>query len=408
MGAIHRLTNLRIRKITKIGRFADGGGLYLQVSKWGSKSWIFRFSLYGKNRHMGLGSLNDLSLAEAREWAAKNRGLLKHGIDPIDQRNQQRRDHLDRNAPNHKFRECAEAFIAANESQWKNHKHRRQWRRTLELYAYPTLGDTEIDKVTVSQVLKALEPIWLEKTETASRLRGRIETVLDWAAARGYRGEDNPARWKGHLDKILPKKSKTRRVVHHPSLPYQEIGKFIEVLREANDQPAKALEFLILTAARTSEVLNATWGEIDLANRMWVVPALRMKNGRQHRVPLSEPTLQLLDELPGNRSSQFIFESAVTGRQLSNMSMLQWVKRSPFSGITVHGFRSTFRDWVAEQTDYPREVAEYALAHSLSDRTEAAYQRSDLFFRRVNLMEDWARHCSENRLPASNIANLRT
>ena len=271
-----------------------------------------------------------------------------------------------------------------------------------------TLGDTEIDKVTVSQVLKALEPIWLEKTETASRLRGRIETVLDWATAGGYRGEDNPARWKGHLDKILPKKSKTRRVVHHPSLPYQEIGKFIEVLREANDRPAKALEFLILTAARTSEVLNATWGEIDLANRMWVVPALRMKNGRQHRVPLSEPTLQLLDKLPGNRSSQFIFESAITGRQLSNMSMLQWVKRSPFSGITVHGFRSTFRDWVAEQTDYPREVAEYALAHSLSDRTEAAYQRSDLFFRRVNLMEDWARHCLENRLPASNIANLRT
>lgn len=408
MGGIHRLTNLQIRKTTKIGRVADGGGLYLQVSKWGSKSWIFRFSLHGKNRHMGLGSLNDLSLAEAREWAAKNRGLLKRGIDPIDQRDQRRCDHLKQNAPNLNFRECAEAFIAAHESQWKNHTHRQQWRRTLELYAYPSLGETEIDKVTVSQVLSVLEPIWSEKTETASRLRGRIETVLNWAAARGYREGDNPARWRGHLDKILPKRSKASRVVHHASLPYQEISSFIEALRHSDDQPAKALEFLILTAARTSEVLNATWGEIDLSKRMWVVPAIRMKNGRQHRVPLSEPALQLLGGLPANRSSQFIFESAVTGRQLSNMSMLQWVKRSPFSGITVHGFRSTFRDWVAEQTDYPREVAEYALAHSLSDRTEAAYQRSDLFVRRVNLMEDWARHCVESRLITSKIANLRT
>jgi integrase len=291
------------------------------------------------------------------------------------------------------FKQCAEAYVAAHRAGWRNDKHAAQWSATLETYAYPTLGGLPVASVDVGLVLKVLEPIWSTKSETASRLRGRIEAVLDWAKVRGFREGENPARWKGNIDHLLPARAEVKAVEHHAALPYAEIGAFMAQLRNQPGMGAFALRFAILTAARTGEVLGTRWDEIDLKNAVWTIPAGRMKAGREHRVPLSSPAVTLLEELAKAKAGEFVFFGQRTVKPLSNMALLMTLRRMKCDDLTAHGFRSTFRDWAAEQTSASREVAEAALAHTLADKVEAAYRRSDLFDKRRALMADWAAYC---------------
>ena len=382
------LTALAVRNCSKPGLYGDGAGLYLQVGTTGSKSWIFRFMIKGRSRAMGMGALHTVSLAEARQAALECRKLVREGKDPIDER------HARINGPGGSnaltFSACAEAYIAAHEAGWRNAKHVAQWRSTIETYAKPIFGDKPIDNVDLGMVMQVLEPIWSTKTETASRVRGRIESVLDWATVRGYRTGENPARWRGHLEALLPARTRVRKVRHHPALPYTELPTFMEALRTRSGRGARALEFLILTAARTGEVIGADWAEIDLERKVWVVPASRMKAGREHRVPLTETAMALLGEAPTQKAGP-IFATERSGDALSNMALLAVLKRMKRTDLTAHGFRSTFRDWVAEKTDLPNELAEMALAHTVSDKVEAAYRRGDMFERRRTLMQEWSR-----------------
>lgn len=394
--AINRLSPRFVATTKKSGRHADGGGLYLQVSESQpggvTKSWLFRFMLDGKARQMGLGSLNTVSLQEARAEALECRKLVKAGIDPIDQRERERQ--ASRAAGGAKtFRQCADAYLAAHSGTWRNVKHRRQWESTLETYVYPTLGDRAVDRIDTGAVLEVLEPIWAKKNETASRVRGRVEVILDWATVRGYREGENPARWRGHLDKTLPRPSRVQKVRHHPAMPYGEIGAFMANLRAFDAISARALEFLILTAARTGEVIGATWEEIDRDRKIWIVSADRMKARREHRVPLTAEALEVIDGLPVIEGNPHIFPGGRETRPLSSMALLKLLERMGWDEVTVHGFRSSFRDWAAEQTNFPREVAERALAHGIRDKTEEAYQRGDLFEKRRRLMEAWAGYC---------------
>lgn len=391
---IGKLTALAVPREKRPGYHGDGGGLYLQVSPGGAKSWVFRFKVEGRTREMGLGPVHAISLAEAREAATECRRLRVQGIDPIEARKAKRQQARLEAAKGMTFRTCAERYIGAHKAGWRNPKHPLQWASTLTTYAYPVFGDLPVKAIDVGLVMKAVEPIWATKTETASRLRGRIESVLDWAAARGYRQGDNPARWRGHLDKLLPRRSKVQRVQHHPALAYDEVGAFMEALRSQGGMAAKALELCILTAARTSETINARWDEIDLAAKLWTIPASRIKAGKEHRVPLSAPALALLAQLAEARSGEFVFPGGKAGKPLSNMALLALLKRMGRGELTVHGFRSAFRDWAAERTHFPREVAEMALAHAIGDKVEAAYRRGDLFEKRRRLMDEWARFCA--------------
>jgi integrase len=391
---IGKLNHLALSRASKRGYLSDGGGLYLQISASGARSWVFRYRDAGRLRELGLGAAHTFTLAEARKRATEQRKLRADGVDPIEHRHAQRSKAKLDAAKAMTFRQCAEAYIDAHRKSWKNDKHAAQWPASLSAYAYPVVGDLPVQSIDVALVTKALEPIWRDKTETASRLRGRIETVLDWAKARGYRDGDNPARWRGHLDKLLPARAKVQRVEHHAALPYTKIGSFMAQLREQDGMSALALQFLIQTATRTSEVLNATWAEVDLDAGVWTIPEGRMKAGREHRVPVSKSALALLRELHKHHVGDFIFSSAKPARPLSNMAMLKLLDRMGHADLTVHGFRSTFRDWAAERTNFPREVAEHALAHSLPDKVEAAYRRGDLFDKRRNLMDAWARFCA--------------
>ena len=376
------------------GYYADGGGLYLQVSPSGTKSWVFRYALAGRAREMGLGPLHTVMLADARRRAAACRLLLVDGIDPIEARNAKRAgDALDA-ARSITFTECAEAYIKTHRASWKNAKHADQWTNTLETYCGPVIGSLPVQAVDTGLVLKVLEPIWTAKPETATRLRARIERVLDWATVRTYRTGDNPARWRGHLDKLLPALKKSKRVKHHPALPFDRMAEFMEALRTQEGIAARALELLILTAARTNEVIGATWEEIDLNAALWTIPASRMKAHREHRVPLSPRAVKLLQGLEAKRQGDYVFPGQREGAPLSNMAMLALLKRMDRTNLTVHGFRSTFRDWTSERTSYPREVCEMALAHAVGDKVEAAYRRGDLFEKRRRLMADWAKFCS--------------
>ena len=376
------------------GYYADGGGLYLQVSDAGTKSWIFRFTLHGKAREMGLGSARTVSLAEARKKAGASRGLLLDKIDPIAVRDAEHVQRALERARLVTFSTCAERYIEAHQAAWKNAKHISQWENTIKTYCGPVIGELSVADVDTERVTRVLEPIWTTKRETASRLRGRIECVLDWATVRGYRMGDNPARWRGHLDKLLPVLKKKTRVKHHAALPYSEVGAFLDELRGQNGIAALALEFTILTAARTGEVIGARPEEFDLEKTIWTVPASRMKAEREHRVPLSGRAAEIVRRQI-ERAGEFVFSGRKPAKPLSNMSMLMLLKRMRREDLTVHGFRSTFRDWAAECTNYPREVAEMALAHVVSDQTEAAYRRGDLFEKRRLLMIEWARHCDK-------------
>jgi integrase len=391
-----RLTARAVATITKPGLVADGGGLYLHVSASGAKSWIFRWSRDGKSHDMGLGTAgdDDVTLAEARELATDARRRVREGSDPIEDRRAKRNEKKLEAAKTISFRQCADGYIKAHQAGWSNPKHAAQWPATLTSYVYPVFGELPVQAVDVALVMKVLEPIWTEKPETASRVRGRIEAVLDWAAARGYRQGENPARWRGHLENLLPKKSKVYRVEHHAALPYAEISSLVGELRQQEGIAPLALQFTIFTGARTSEVIGATWPEIDLDGRLWIVPAERMKSGREQRRPLSGPVVAILADLRELRQSEFVFPGQRVGRPLSNIAMLQLLRRMGHADLTVHGFRSTFSDWAAERTNFPAEVREMALAHAVSDKVEAAYRRGDLFAKRRQLAEAWARYCT--------------
>ncbi|KAI3606292.1 Integrase [Cupriavidus necator H850] len=404
---INRLSALRVTRVDMPGYHHDGGGLYLQVSPVGAKSWIFRFKLHGRAREMGLGSLNTIALADARQKATECRKLLLDGVDPIEARNAARaRDRLEA-AQSMTFSACATAYIAAHRASWKNVKHSSQWESTIETYANPVIGPLSVKQVDTSLVMRILEPIWQSKPETASRLRGRIESILDWATARSYRAGENPARWRGHLDSLLPASSKIRRVQHHPALPYEQLGLFLQQLRAQPGVAAKALEFLILTAARTGEVIGARWGEFDFDKNVWTCPPDRMKSSRPHRVPLCPATMKILKDLSDTRTSDYVFQGGKADKPLSNMAMLAVLKRMGRTDLTCHGFRSTFRDWAAEQTNFAREVAEAALAHTVGDKVEAAYRRGDLFEKRRSLMTAWAKHCARTVSQNNNVVPIK-
>ena len=374
------------------------------MSSSGTKSWIFRFTLDGRAREMGLGPVHTIPLADARKRAAECRRMRIDGIDPIKARNDHRGWKKLEAAKGMTFDSCAAAYLEAHKDSWKNATHRKQWRNTLSSYASPVFGSLPVQTVDLTLVMKALEPIWKGKPETASRLRGRIEAVLDWATVRGYRKGENPARWRGHLDKLLPARAKIQKVVHHPALPYSEIADFMVSLRNQEGIAARALEFLILTAARTGEIIGAGWDEVDLDERVWVIPEARMKAGREHRVPLSGPALAIVKQMNEIRESDFVFPGGKKGMALSNMAMLAVLKRMGRDDLTAHGFRSTFRDWAAERTTFPREVVEMALAHTIENKVEAAYRRGDLFQKRRQLMEAWARFCSTPRQQAEVVS----
>jgi integrase len=351
---------------------------------------------------MGLGSLADFSLKEARDRAKAKRQLLADGIDPLDQRKSDAAAQALAAAKAITFSEAAKTYFDQHERKWRNAKHRAAFLSTLTEYAFPKIGKLAVADVDTGQVLKVIEPIWQVKTETANRVRGRIEQVLDWATVRGYRAAgDNPARWRGHLSNVLPARGEIQKVEHHPALPYTEIGEFIAGLHDRQGTAAAALEFLILTAARTGEVIGARWDEIDLTGKVWTVPAGRIKGGKQHRVPLTDRALEILKALPREHGNSFVFIGPRSGGGLSHMAMALVLTRMKRDDITVHGFRSTFRDWAAETTGYPNHVVEMALAHAIGNAVEASYRRGDLFDKRRKLMAEWARYCSSPPLKKS-------
>ncbi|MDR5885012.1 tyrosine-type recombinase/integrase [Vreelandella janggokensis] len=393
MGKLTSKTVQKLAKEGKKGSTGDGQGLYLQITAGGSVSWIYRFKLQGKQRYMGLGSHPGVSLSEARELAADNRKMVKQGIDPLEARLKEEKE-AQKEAVT--FTSCAARFIKAHRRSWRNAKHARQWVSTLKTYVRPKIGGKPIEDISTQDVLEVLKPIWANKNETAKRVQGRVENILDYAAAHGYRDPVNPARWRGHLDKLLAKPSRIQKVNHHPAMPYDDVADFMASVQQYSSMSSKALLFLILTATRTSEVLNAEWNEIDLANATWAIPADRMKTNREHRVPLSEQALALLSNLPRAKGSSYVFPGMKLARPLSNMALLQFMRGMGYGpsgekgNYVPHGFRSSFRDWTGEVTSYPRDVAEMALAHTIENKVEAAYRRGDLFEKRRAMMQDWA------------------
>jgi len=396
------LSAAEVARIKKPGKHSVGDGAYLQVAAGGTRSWLFRYERDGKGHWMGLGPCALLTLAEARAKARDARRQLLDGADPLATKREKRARARLEAATAITFKQAAERMMASHEAAWKNPKHRAQWKATLSTYAYEVFGDLPVASVDTGLVLKALEPIWTTKPETASRVRGRIESVLDWAKARGYREGENPATWRGHLDKLLPNRRKVRRVEHHAALLYSDLPAFMAELRERDSISARALEFAILTAARTGEVIGAKWSEI--VGDVWSVPAGRMKAGTEHRVPLAPRAVEILEKLP--REREFVFMGGRAGRPLSNMAMLELL-RGMRPGLTVHGFRSAFRDWAAERTAYPNHVVEMALAHKVANAVEAAYRRGDLFEKRKALMSAWETYCTTLPAVGDNVVPIR-
>ena len=389
---VNRLTAVTVTKLNTPGLYFDGDGLLLKVVQGRdalTKSWVFRYRFDGKRRDMGLGPVRTFSLVEARERARQIRQQLMQNIDPLSARDADRAKRQRDNAA--VFKICAEQYIASHKASWKNVKHAAQWSSTLVTYAYPVIGDMPASDVVTDHILKILQPIWTIKPETAARVRGRIEVILDWAKVRGFRSGENPARWRGHIEILLPARSKVREVKHHTALPFTELPAFMQRLQKEPGNAARALEYLILTAARTTEVLEAIPEEIKDA--VWTVPPERMKARKEHRVPLCHRAQVLVAAAQKDSKGPYLFGGWKKGRPLSNMSMLQLLKRMGNPELTAHGFRSTFKDWVSECTHYPSEVSEMALAHTIDNKVEAAYRRGDLFRKRIALMEDWARFC---------------
>ena len=384
----NRLTAKRIAKLNKPGRYPDGYGLLLQITPRGSRSWLLRFERGGRERWLGLGPLHTVSLKEARERAKAARLQLLDGIDPIDARRGQHNQKRIVQATSVTFKQAAERFLAAHEGAWRNEMHRRQWHTTLATYAFPVLGNLPVSSIDTNLVLKVLKPIWSSKQVTAKRLRGRIERVLDWARARKLRSGENPAQWRGHLDQLLAKPATIKQ--HLAALPFAEVPQFMAELRHRDDVPARALEFIILTAARAGEALGATWDEVDLINKVWTIPASRMKAGKEHRVPLTDRVVDISEGLPHESGTDRLFISAQPGSRLTSITLLK-LARGMRPSITVHGFRSSFSDWANERTDFPTLAVELALAHTVGSAAERAYRRGDLFEKRRKLMDAWTR-----------------
>lgn len=395
---VEKLTSLQVKKLDKPGWYADGAGLYLQVSQTGSKSWVYRYQKASRERRHGLGSFPTVSLKLARQKAQECRLMRKDGIDPIEHKKAQGLAEELNKAKAITFKECALAYIDSHKAGWRNRKHEAQWGNTLKTYAYPVIGDLAVQDVDIGHILKILEPIWKEKTETATRVRQRIENILDWAKVRKYRTGENPALWRGHLDKILPKPTKVQKVRHFAAMPYTEVPAYYRKLAKLETVAAKALAFVILTASRNGEARGAKWDEIDLKQATWTIPAERMKAHREHRVPLSKEAVRLLKAVKPLKhdDDDHVFPGIRKGNSISEAALMKQLKQN-HPTLTIHGFRSSFRDWCAEMTNYPREVAEAALAHTLKDKTEAAYQRGDLLAKRAQLMDAWSRHCKKTR-----------
>ena len=387
------LSDRAVAAIKTEGRHPVGGvpGLLLRVTDTGHRGWVLRVMVGDRRRDMGLGSYPTTTLAQARDKAREVHGSLRSGVIP-DTPAKAVSKAIAVQAVGKSFKQCATAFMTDKASEWKNPKHRQQWENTLTTYAYPHIGTMPVSEITLPHVLACLEPIWRDKTETATRVRGRIESVLDWATVREYRAGENPARWKGHLDKVLPAPGKLAKVEHHRAMPIDAMPAFMTDLRTRDGIAAKALEFVVLTAARSGEVRGAAWAEIDIDAGVWTVPAERMKAGKEHRVPLSQPAIQLLKAMPRMEGTELIFPGG-KGQPLSDMSMTAVTRRMGVDCVP-HGFRSTFRDWAGDRTNFPRDLAEAALAHTLSDAVEAAYRRSDALEKRREMMTAWAAHCS--------------
>jgi integrase len=386
------------KKDLKPGLYSDGGGLCLQVSAYGTKAWIFRYMLGGRARKMGLGDFELVSLKKAREKRSAAYALVKDGIDPIEERKARTAAQAAETAKALTFRECAEGYIEAHRAGWKNAKHAAQWTATLETYVFPTIGKLRVQDIETVHIEKILRPIWFDKTETASRVRGRIEKVLDRAKVLGLRSGDNPARWTGHLSELFPARAQVSPVEHHPAMPYADMPDFLAKLRAKEGSSARALEWTILTACRTGDAIGAQWPEVNEQEKLWTVPASRLKgrkgaNRRDHVVPLSERAMEILQTLP--RDGEFLFIGG-GGAGLSNAAMSELLKGMGYAPdyATVHGFRSTFMDWVHDVTSFPKEMADIALAHVVSDKVEAAYRRGDMLQKRRRLMDAWADFCA--------------
>jgi len=409
---MEKLTALEVKKLTKPGLYGDGGGLTLQITKAGTKSWLFRYMIAGKPYGMGLGPVHTITLAEARQKAMEARKQLIDGINPLEAKKRRKIASALAKAKLMTFDQCAEAYIEAHRASWKNAKHADQWGNTIDTYASPIIGALPVAEIDTALVMKVLTQkdaagaqFWESKTETASRLRGRIESILGWATTSGFRTGDNPARWRGHLENLLANISKASRTKNHPSLPWQRMGEVMQALRKREGTAARAVEFVILTACRSGEVRGAKWAEIDLDAKLWTIPGERMKAKREHEVPLSDEAIALLKALPRIEDCELVFPGT-KAQQLSDMSLTAVIRRmngddvpiwtdKEGKTITVHGFRSTFRMWAAESTNYPREVAEHALAHQLPDAVERAYQRGTQFTKRAKMMADWAKYCGK-------------
>ncbi|MFT3668456.1 MAG: tyrosine-type recombinase/integrase [Pseudoxanthomonas sp.] len=396
------LKALEVARLTGQGFHSVGGvaGLHLRINEAGARNWILRAMVGGKRRDIGLGGFPDVPLALARDKARTTREKIEQGIDPVLERRSSRQALLTAVT----FDEAATRFIEAKSPEWSNPKHRAQWKATLDTYASPRIGALPVDRVELPHILEILSPIWTTKTETASRVRMRVESVLAWATASGYRSGDNPARWKGNLDVLLAKPSKVKKVEHHAALAIDALPAFVADLRGRDGVAARALEFLILTATRSGEVRGATWDEFDLKSGVWIIPGERMKAGKEHRVPLCARALALVKEQPQMAGCPYVF-SAPRGGQLSDMTLSAVMRRMEVDAVP-HGFRSTFRDWCSERTAYPRDVAEMALAHTIQNKTEAAYRRGDLYDKRVNMMKDWQRFI-DSPAKNGNVVSLR-
>jgi integrase len=390
---LHRLTALKVARAKTPGMYADGGSLYLRIAPGGSKQWVFRYALHGRLRDMGLGSVGTFNLSEARERARDARKLLQDGIDPVDSKHARLAGLRADAARSMTFRACAEQFLKEHERKWTSPKHATEWRTSLVRFVYPTIGSLPVAAIDTPLVLKVLKPMWERIPETASRVRGRIEAVLGWATVHHYRSGDNPARWQQHLEHALPAVTKGD---HHAALPYAAAPAFMAKLRQDTSVGARCLEFIVLTAARLTEAREATWDEINLSAKTWTVPAARMKAGKEHKVPLSGAALAVLKAMQALRRGDYVFPGFREGRPISPQATLTaQVKALNGDDATIHGFRSSFRDWAAERTNYPREVAEMALAHAIPNAVEAAYRRGDLFEKRRKLMEAWSDFCAK-------------
>jgi integrase len=409
MRDFHRLTARQVAAATlregeNKALLADGRGLYLQLMRSVSgdainRSWIYKYELRGQRREMGLGSLQDFTLAEARQRHRVFRQQVSDGSDPLAARRQRNAERAAESAKAMTFRDCFEACLASHEGSWRNAEHRRQWRTSIEQDVLPVIGDLAVDDIGTPHIIRVLEPIWKAKPETASRTRGRIERILAWATVRGFRSGDNPARWRGHLQEMFPAVGKIAKVNHHEAMSYVDVPPFMSKLRERDHIAARALEFTILCAARTGETLGSTWDEIDPTTKTWTVPHSRMKNGREHKAPLSNRALEILQGLPHREGRLF---------DIGEVAMLQMLREvHGGKGPTVHGFRSSFRDWCSERTSYPPAVAEQALAHAVGSKVERAYSRSDLFQKRVRLMNEWATWCSRPAVTGATVVALK-